>query len=250
MLLDEPGSDAAGQAHLDQCAACQYDAGHMRRLRMAISALPDELPDPGAWSKIESRLEDSGIISRRHDEGRDSLVTGVISSRWFASRRARSALRIAAAVTLFAGGVWAGLSLPGTPGGAGTLARGNEQGGGDAAESAGKMLTVAPEDRLLFDGFSQLEATLPSGLSPGLYRAGGTSSAAGADVGAANEVADTDWEEAARFLAKLDGSMQALLERLEADPGDPVANAYLIEVQELRDRAIEQLRRAGKISSW
>jgi hypothetical protein len=56
--------------------------------------------------------------------------------------------------------------------------------------------------------------------------------------------------ETAQRLARLEGLIRALRDRLATNPDDPLASAYLLELVETRDRLAEDLGRASGTRTW
>ena len=216
-LLDEPWADRDGQAHLEGCAACQAEFERLSRMRMALSALPDEPPPTGVWASVEAALEARGF------------GTG---PRWLGGSVARrlltpGPLQAAAGLLLFAGGLVAGLQF--TRGG--------------TAESLPDLPAVvsAADDRTLLEGLNRLES-----LRTPLRQVG---QGAAPQVSGSN-VRERDPVELARSLARLEGSIRALREHLEGNPDDVFASAYLLELVEARDRLTDELGQASAVRTW
>lgn len=218
-LLDEPEADLEAQGHLEACEVCRAEFERLSRLRMALSGLGELDPPPGEWAAIEAVLDSS--VSR---------VPPTLRRR-VARRLAMSGpLQAAAALALFAGGVLAGLQFTGFS--AVSVA-------GDPAAGSPDLPAVISstnEDRELLEGLAQLES-----LRAPLRQAGldGDEPFAGRLTGAG------DGFETAQLVARLDGLIRAMRERLENDPDDPVANAYLIELTEERARLVDEIEAAS-----
>lgn len=221
-LLDEPWADGEGQAHLATCAVCQAEFERLSRMRMALSALPDEQPPRGEWAAIEAALDERGV-GPGHSAGRRLVARLLVPGP----------LQAAAALMLFAGGLVAGLQFTG-PG---------------ASEATPDLpVIVSPaDDRTLLEGLTRLESLRTPVPQAGPLRqvgegAASATSAAGLEAG--------DPIELAQRLARLDGSIRALREQLESSPDDFFASAYLLELVELRDRLTDELGRASAVRTW
>lgn len=217
-LLDEPWADKNGQAHLETCADCQAEFERLSRMRMGLSGLPDLEVPRGQWAAIEAMLDASEVgggtrsIGRRF--ARRLLVPGP--------------LQAAAGLVLFAGGVFAGLQLT--------------TGGGTPDSPADLPAVVSSgDDRALLDGLNQMESLRSPLTQVGEGAAGSSSSPA---------FPGRDPLAAAQELARLEGSIRALREHLDADPDDVMASAYLSELVEMRDRLAEELGRSSGSRTW
>lgn len=233
-LLDEPWADIEAQTHLERCRPCQAEFERLSRMRMALSALGDLDPPAGQWAAIDAALDEAragGPAGRSPAVGSPMRLRHrfLTSGTWQA----------AAGVTLFAGGVLAGLQLTG-----GGFAA------GPAGTTAGVPAVVASsgEDRALLDGLAQLEQ-----LRAPLRQVGSGEAPAGRDLrpGAAAGVVDP--LETQRQMARLEGLIRAMREGLERSPGDAVASAYLLALMDERGRLAEELERsffAARTVEW
>ncbi|MDE2877480.1 hypothetical protein [Candidatus Palauibacter soopunensis] len=220
-LLDEPWADRDCRVHLEACGDCQAEFERLSRLRMALSALPDEKAPAGQWTAIEAAL-DAG-------ETRAGVrrIGGGLAGRLFV----RGPLQAAAALILFAGGVVAGLQFTGV-----------RSANSPAADLADLPAVVSTDDgRALVDGLSRMESL----RSP--LRQVGDGGVNPASEGASSE---RDPLEMAQRLAMLEGYIRALRDQLETSPDDPFASAYLLELVETRDRLAEELGRASGTRTW
>jgi len=217
-LLDEPWADRAGERHLEQCEACQAEFERLSRMRMALSALGDEDPPAGQWRAIEAALDATG-------PGSSALPLPLRIARRFMTS---AQLQAAAALVLFAGGVLAGLQLTGV---------------GTAVEDDGNpvpaVIGASGDDRALFDGLTQLESLRSSPLR----QAGMGAQDIDRRDGSLQE-ADGDVLAATRELAKLEGIIRAMRDRLDANPRDQLASAVLLDVVEQRDQLTEAIERS------
>lgn len=216
-VLDEPWADREGHAHLGACAACQVEFERLSRMRMALSALPDERPPSGEWASIEAALDARGF------------GTG---GRWLGGRWTRrlltpGPLQAAAALVLFMGGLAAGLQFTG---------------GGPTETAADLPVVVSPaDDRTLLEGFNRLES-----LRTPLRQVG----EGGVPQASPPDTRERDPVELAQSLARLEGSIRALRDHLDGNPDDFFASAYLLELVELRDQVTDELGRASAVRTW
>ncbi len=219
-LLDEPWADRDCRTHLEACEDCQAEFERLSRLRMALSALPDEKAPSGQWAGIEGAL----------DAGETRAGTGWIGRGVVGRLFVPGPLQAAAALVLFAGGVIAGLQFTGG-------------GGANSPDPASDLPAVVSTDdgRTLVDGLSRMES-LRSPLRQ--VGEGGTDPASEGGLGERDPLAT------AQRLARLEGSIRALRDRLETNPDDLLASAYLLEFVETRDRLAEELGRASGTRIW
>ncbi len=238
VLLTESGSRAE-QRHLEACSLCRSEFEYMSRMRMALSALPEEAPSPGAWGKIEAALEGADATGRP-----DSIELGeegVTLARAATSRRMPGApwMKAAAAVVLFAGGVYGGIAMSELP---------------DSEGVAGvpREVVSSGDDRVLLEGLSEIESLRAGNLLQVGDDLGNRVSDNGPsrrDPGPTTLLAN-DPLAAAQYLAQLDGSIRALREHLATDPDDPVANAYLLELVQQRRSFTQNIDGAVGTSIW
>lgn len=226
-LLDAPGSDPAAAEHLDDCAACRAEFEHMRRTRMALSAMDDLSPPAGQWERIEPELEARGLVATR-DPGEEEADGGAARGDGAGSLFTSGAawLRAAAAVLIFTGGVLLGSQTTGPL-----------TGGADADRSAvsnslpvdqpGQLAAAGPagEDLDYEQWLRQLEALRASGPSP--------------------EEALSDPEEAAEHLARLDALIRGARDYVQEMPADTRLNDFLFEVVEDRRALNDALQLAS-----
>lgn len=221
-LLDEPWADRDCRVHLEACGDCQAEFERLSRLRMALSALPDEKAPAGQWAAIEAALD----AGETHAGVR--RVGGGLAGRLFV----RGPLQAAAALLLFAGGVIAGLQFTGV-----------RSANSPAADLADLPAVVSTDDgRALVDGLSRMES-----LRSPLRQVGEGGTDRGASEGG---LVERDPLETAQRLEMLEGYIRALRDRLETSPDDPFASAYLLELVETRDRLAEDLGRASGTRTW
>ncbi len=242
-LLEEPEAAGAEWEHLGACPECEKEYEQMGRLRMALSALPDEQPPPGEWAAIEAALA-ANVAERGVGGKRAATVFGRPAEAWpgyakpggsLARRRGgwlrkMAPLQAAAAVVLFLGGLVAGLQLTG---------------GGESASSGLPEVVASGDDRILLDGLDQIEQFRAPLLQVGL---GGAAADPGQELPTGLSVAGSI--ETARSLARLDGAIQALSDWLESHPDDPVASVYLLEFIEMRHRLTEELDPSSRTRIW
>ncbi|MDX1393683.1 MAG: hypothetical protein R3195_04810 [Gemmatimonadota bacterium] len=219
-LLDEPWADLEADRHLEGCETCRAEFERLSRMRMAFSALGELEPPSEEWSRIEAtldrRLPDSGIVPF----GPRGIAAKLMTS---------GPLQAAAAVALFAGGIFAGLQFTG--GGP----------GGDPVAAVPSVIPVSGEDRELYDVMSDLES-----LQTPLRQVGADDPSASAEAG-------FDPLEVAQMAARLDGIIRALQDRLDESPGDPFASGYLMRAVEQRARLaalLEQSARNSSVVEW
>lgn len=222
-LLDAPGSDPAATEHLDACEVCRSEFEHMRRTRMALSAMDDLPPPSGQWARIEPELEARGLVAAGGPEdeasGRGSGDSGGNGRRdlgvgsLFTSGAAW--LRAAAAVLIFTGGMLLGNQMPGSLGEGAESDRpavSNRLPG----DQPGQLAAAGPagEDLDYEQWLRQLEELRASGPSP--------------------EEAVANPEEAAEHLARLDALIRGARDYVEEMPADTRLNDFLFEVVEDR----------------
>lgn len=220
-LLDEPWSDLVAEEHLEACEDCRLEFERLSRMRMAFSGLGELDPPRDGWDRIQASLDEavgpgSGIVS--------------IGSRGISARLMRNGpLQAAAAVALFAGGIFAGLQFTG--GGSGF------PGGSVASSDVPSVIPVAGDDRELYDALSDLESMQTPLRQVGIDGSGSVAPE-GFDALAAAQVA-----------ARLDGIIQRMQERLDESPGDPFASGYLMWALDQRAVLSAMLERSARNSS-
>jgi len=220
-LLDEPWADRDCRTHLETCRECQAEFERLSRMRMALSALPDEKAPAGQWAAIEAALDVGETRAGVRQAG------GGLAGRLFV----RGPLQAAAALMLFAGGVIAGLQFTG-----------GRSANSPAANLADLPAVVSTDDgRALVDGLSRMES-----LRSPLRQVG----EGGVDRASEGGPGERDPLEMAQRLATVEGYIRALRDRLETSPDDPFASAYLLELVETRDRLAEDLGRASGTRTW
>jgi hypothetical protein len=223
-LLDEPWSDLAAEEHLEACEDCRLEFERLSRMRMAFSALGELDPPRDGWERIEASLDEvlapggSGIIP--------------ISSRAIMTRlMSRGSFQAAAALALFAGGIFAGLQFTGSGPRASTP-------GESVATGVPSVIPATGSDRELYNALTDLESMQATPLRQvGLDGTGGTAPA------------DFDPLAAAQVAARLDGMIMLLQERLNESPGDPFASGYLPWVLDQRARLAAMVERSARQSS-
>jgi len=212
-LLDEPWADMAAERHLESCAECRLEYERFSRVRMALSALGDLEPPAGEWEAIEARLDTSPFVVPIG--GRRGAFTRAISS-W--------PLQAAAAFTLFAGGVMAGLQITGGP---------------EGETLAGALPVVDPPPAVV-TGTEQAYLAHLSELNNLLeFRL--------ADL--ESEDGTLDAARAARILARIDAGIQASQAALGRAPGDPVANSTLVRLVAQRDAVAGRVHRNAHLAN-
>lgn len=240
-LLDEPGCDDVAARHLEACETCGREHERLRRMRMALSALDDLDPPADEWERIEAELreeerEEGSDAGPRpgaggSGDGRAGPWSAADGNRSWSARVLRLApdgatgLRAAAAVLLFLGGTWLGVTL--RDGGPPPVAAGSGDRPAELATSDGTSPdAVAPEGaadaRQWLAGLESLRARGPS----------------------PEEVA-SDPEGAAEHLARLDALIQASRAYVRDVPSDSEVNDFLFEVVEERNSLNQALRFAS-----
>jgi hypothetical protein len=215
-LLDEPWADLEAEAHLEACESCRAEFERLSRMRMAFSAFGDLEPPADGWARIEASLD-----AALGPAGAPGNIVGIAAPRGVARRlMSHGAFQAAAAITLFAGGILAGLQLTGS----GALT-GSPSLSGDVPS----VIPATGDDRIVYNTLSELQSLRTPLREVGLA----------GDEGASVSPADLDPIEAARLSARLDGLIRALRERLDQAPGDPLASGYLIQALDDRARLAE-----------
>lgn len=215
-LLDEPWADLGAETHLERCDDCRAEYERLSRMRMALSALGELEPPADGWRRIEARFAEApggAVVPLRRR----------LASRFLASWP----LQAAAAALLFAAGLTAGVRFAGP---------GSTAGGGSVAEALpGEPGTEVPvvvpstgSDAALLNALAELEALRSPVQQATLERPDGT----------LDPIVATQW------IARLDGAIRAMQERVDRSPGDPVANAYLFQLLDERDRLTGELRQS------
>jgi hypothetical protein len=213
-LLDEPWADLDAEAHLEGCEACRLEYERLSRMRMAISGLGLLEPPAGEWNAIEARLDVS--------LGAGASIVPLRSRAM--GRLLRSApLQAAAALTLFAGGLVAGLQITGsdpladdaptlavTPATSGDLPVALPASGGEAA-----YLNALAEMETLRSPLRQVN----------LSRADGSFDAIAA----------------AELMRRLDAAIEASREAVMLSPENPAANAMLFQLVDYRSELASRM---------
>ena len=218
-LLDEPWADTVAGSHLESCDACRLEFERLSRMRMAFSAMGPLDPPADQLAKIEASLDEALGTSRE----------GAVPLRWNGSvvrHLMRSGpLQAAAAVALFAGGIFAGLQFTGGTGGRST---------GDATIPT--VIPASGDERAAYNTLSELEAARTPLRQAGL------------DVSGGQRADDFDPYAAAQLVARLDGQIRAFQERLNQAPDDPFASGYLMNLIDQRARIAEAIERSASDS--
>lgn len=216
ILLDEPLGDLEAQAHLEACEACRAEFERLSHLRMALSGLGDLEAPEGQWAAIDAELD--RVLG---SGGGNAPIP--IGGRTLSRLLVPGPLQAAAALVLFAGGVFAGLQLTGNAPG--------------AAGGVPSVLESGSADQAIYDGLSELESLRGSSMRQiGLEEESPT--------GGTVTRLDADRMEVVQQLAKLNALIDAMRARLDENPGDPVANAVLLQALEDRDRLATEAGRA------
>ena len=228
-LLDEPWSDLVAEEHLESCEDCRAEFERLSRMRMAFSALGELDPPRGQWERIDATLDeilgpDGGVrdivpISSGRSIGRRLMVNGP--------------LQAAAALALFAGGIFAGLQFTG-----GGPAGSSESSTGSPGDLP-SVISASGDDRAVYNTLAELESLRAPLRQVGLD-------------GSDGDAVQFDPYEAARAAAQIDGMIQALQERLDQVPNDPFASGYLIRAMDARARLAEAIERShvSRVVEW
>lgn len=224
-LLDEPWSDLDAEQHLESCEDCRTEFERLSRMRMAFSALGELDPPRDEWIRIEASLEE--VLGPD-----DSVVPISAAAGWRHRLMTNGPLQAAAALALFAGGIFAGVQLTGgAPGGTG-LPTGSVAGG-----AVPSVIPATGDDRELYEALNEFESMrtpLRQVDQGGLL---------------VEETPDFDAFEAARYAATLEGIIQVLRERLQESPDDPFASGYLPYALDQRQRLADLLEATATRSS-
>lgn len=243
-LLDAPGSDPAAAEHLNECAACRSEFEHMRRTRMALSAMDDLPPPTGQWERIEPELEARALVATGgSEEGADGGAAPVDGGSGRGSgdsggngRRDLGVgslftsgavwLRAAAAVLIFTGGMLLGSQMTG-PFTKGANADRSAVSNTLPVDQPGQLAAAGPdgEDLDYEQWLRQLETLRASGPSP--------------------EEALSDPEAAAEHLARLDALIRGARDYVQEMPADTRLNDFLFEVVEDRRALNDALQLAS-----
>lgn len=240
-LLDDPASDAEAVGHLDVCDGCRSRLEHMRRTRMALSAMSDLSPPPEQWRAIEAELEARGLVAvgdasngadggapagngSTGEEGAGSRGNGAGGfGLWHLFSSQAVWLRAAAAVLLFTGGMVLGprVTVPWSAGSdAGTSAMDNRL----PEDRPGRLASAGSESGELDyeQWLRRLEKLRASGPTP--------------------EEAVRNPEAAAEHLARLDALIQGARDYVREMPADARLNDFLFEVVEDRQALNDALK--------
>lgn len=244
-LLDDPGSDPEAVEHLDGCAECRHEFEHLRRTRMALSAMDDLTPPTQQWTEIEAELEARGLVTAGGpSNGADGGAPETGDARGSATRSpedqngaggfgllelfsSRGAwLRAAAAVLLFTGGMLLGTRVTG-PGATGADADRAAMSNRLPADQPGQLAAAGPEGASMDyeQWLRKLEELRASGPTP--------------------EQALSDPEAAAEHLARLDALIRGARDYVQEMPADARLNDFLFEVVEDRQALNDVLQMAS-----
>jgi hypothetical protein len=221
-LLDEPWADLDAETHLEGCESCRVEYERLSRTRMAISALGELDPPPGEWAAIEARLDASF--------GEDRQVLPL--RRRAAGRLLRSPpLQAAAALTLFAGGVLAGLQFTG----AGPEAGSSPTAAAVPSDARGELPVALPAsdgEAAYLNALAEME-TLGSPLrQASLSRADGS----------------LDPIATAELIRRLDAAIEASREAVIRSPENPVASATLFQLVDYRSELASRLDQSAHLT--
>lgn len=220
-LLDEPWADLDAEAHLEGCESCRAEYERLSRMRMAVSALGELDPPAGEWVAIEERLdsslgEDRSVVPlRRRAAGR--LLTS-------------PGLQAAAALTLFAGGVLAGLQITGAGPAAEAPVTAANTGGAPAA-----LPVAIPEsdgEAAYLNALTEMEALRSPLRQASLSRADGS----------------LDPIAAAELIRRLDAAIEASREVVMRSPENPLASAALFQLLDYRSALASRLDQSAHLT--
>lgn len=224
-LLDEPWADLDAEAHLEGCESCRAEYERLSRMRMAISALGELDPPAGEWEAIDARL-DAAL-------GEDRSVVPLRARA--AGKLLRSpALQAAAAFTLFAGGVLAGLQFTGsgtTPGAsAPTVAVPGEQSGD--LPIALPTSNGTPGEATYLNALAEIDALRSPLRQASFSRADGS----------------LDPIATAELIRRLDAAIEASREAVLRSPENPLANATLFQLVDYRSELASRLAQSAYLT--
>lgn len=208
-LVDETPTQEERE-HLERCASCRAELEALREQRDALASLPALEPSADAWSELETRLRDEGLI-------RDDRWS--LSPVW---------MRAAAAATLFFLGGASGFAMRGLDN---RGQNGTFTGDGDVqlvADRPGEARSLEEAER-------------------NVQRAQDVYLAALADYAELTN-APAVGDPAAR-LAALDNIVLTTQAALDEAPADPVLNGYLFTALAQRDAMTRELSR-GQGDPW
>lgn len=221
-LLDEPWADLDAEAHLEGCESCRAEYERLSRMRMAISALGDLQPPPGEWAAIEARLDAS--------LGEDRSVLPL--RRRAAGRLLKSpSLQAAAAVTLFAGGVLAGLQITGDAAPVETSSITAANPDGERAELP-VALPSSADDAGYLNALAEMEALQSPLRQASLSRADGS----------------LDPIAAAELIRRLDAAIEASREAVMRSPENPLLSTNLFQLVDYRSALASRLDQSAHLT--
>jgi hypothetical protein len=218
---DEPSARDA--EHLRDCAICAREVEAYRALRAVGARASEAVLDPPltSWATLAPALRDAGLI--RDGSG------GVGGARF---TRLTPWLRVAAVITLIVGGVLAGrLSAPGGQLTASAAADDNSSAGD--ASLVGNPAPVTSEGKPIVSLVQALKV---------MQRAENDYRVAAAFIAAHDSAYGRgDVDRYRTRLAALDKLSGAAQEAVNASPGDPVLNQYLLSARSARRVTLQQL---------
>jgi hypothetical protein len=221
-LLDEPWVDLDAEAHLERCGSCRVEYERLSRTRMAISALGELDPPAGEWAAIEARLD----ASLREDR---SVVP--LRNRAAGKLLRSPALQAAAALTLFAGGVLAGLQFTGS---------------GPTADAPTTAAAVSNDAR------GELPVALPASNGEAAYlNAVAEMETLGLPLRRASlsrPDGSLDPIATAELIRRLDAAIEASREAVMRSPENPLASATLFQLVDYRSELASRLDQSAHLT--
>lgn len=244
-LVDEPPTP--GEAlHLAECRACREELREMRAQTEALAQLPGPEPAPRAWTALESRLAEEGLL---RGSGRRPVP------------QSYAALRIAASLALVALGgaggfaAWRGWSGNAAPTPAAVAVR-EESPPAPVREEPAAERPVGVESPAPEPPPVRLAGSAPTERGRTAERRSASASAAEDEAvrdlrdaraeylrglaGFAELAESSDGDPIAR-LAALEGLVRVSGEALQRAPDDPAINGYYLAAVGQRDAMLRQL---------
>jgi hypothetical protein len=214
-LVDEAPSPEEAR-HIEECEVCRSDLEALRADHAALANLPMIEPPPGEWPDLEGRLLEEGLIRRRAGERTWRLT----------------ALRTAASIALFAGGLAVGVAWTRAEG-AGSGVAANTQTAGTATSPVVIAATEpgTPEETVLL--YRQAEALYLDMLTRVAELETGT----------------TQPNDPVARLAALESIAAITRSALDQAPADPVLNGYHLTALAQREATLRQMA-ASKPGRW
>lgn len=223
-LLDEPWADLDAEAHLEGCPSCRAEYERLSRMRMAISALGELEPPPGEWAAIEARLNTSRGADRPAVPLRARAAGAMLRS---------PTLQAAAAVTLFAGGVLAGLQFTGS--GSGTPMDASPSPTAESGDARGDLPIALPSydgDAPYLEALAEIEALRSPLRQANLARPDGS----------------LDPIATAELIRTLDAAIEASRDAVMRSPENPLASATLFQLVDYRSELASRLDQSAHLA--